>query len=72
MSKFATFGDYPKESLPSAEAALLTAWRSLDRATNSPWKHCGGTFLKPIRTAQFVPQNFIPAMPRTADACAKA
>lgn len=31
MSKFGTFGDYPKESLPSAEAALLTAWRSLDR-----------------------------------------
>ena len=31
MSKFGTFGDYPKESLPSAEAALLTAWRSLER-----------------------------------------
>lgn len=31
MSKFGTFGDYPKESLSSAEAALLTAWRSLDR-----------------------------------------
>jgi hypothetical protein len=31
MSKFGTFEDYPKESLPSAEAALLTAWRSLDR-----------------------------------------
>lgn len=31
MSKFGTFGDYPKESLMSAEAALLTAWRSLDR-----------------------------------------
>jgi hypothetical protein len=31
MSKFGTFGDYPKESLLSAEAALLTAWRSLDR-----------------------------------------
>jgi len=31
MSKFATFADYPKESLPSAEAALLTAWRSLER-----------------------------------------
>ena len=31
MSKLGTFGDYPKESLQSAEAALLTAWRSLDR-----------------------------------------
>jgi hypothetical protein len=31
MSKFGTFGDYPKESLPSAEAALLTAWPSLER-----------------------------------------
>jgi hypothetical protein len=31
MSKFGTFGDYPKDSLPSAEAALLTAWRSLHR-----------------------------------------
>ena len=31
MSKFGTFEDYPKESLPAAEAALLTAWRSLDR-----------------------------------------
>lgn len=31
MSKFGTFGDYPAESLPSAEAALLTAWRSLER-----------------------------------------
>jgi hypothetical protein len=31
MSKFGTFGDYPKESVPSAEAALLTAWLSLKR-----------------------------------------
>ncbi len=31
MSKFGTFGGYPKESLMSAEAALLTAWRSLER-----------------------------------------
>lgn len=31
MSKFGTFGDYPKESLVSAEAVLLTAWRSLER-----------------------------------------
>ena len=31
MSKFATFGDYPPRSLASAEAALLTAWRSLPR-----------------------------------------
>jgi len=31
MSKFASFADYPRESLPSAEAALLTAWRSLER-----------------------------------------
>ena len=31
MSAFGTFGDYPKESLASAEAALLTAWRSLER-----------------------------------------
>ena len=30
MSKFGTFGDYPKESLLSAKAALLTAWRSLE------------------------------------------
>jgi len=34
MSKFGTFGDYPENSLPSAEAALLTAWRSLDRYHN--------------------------------------
>jgi hypothetical protein len=34
MSKFGTFGDYPKESLQSAEAALLTAWRSLGRYHN--------------------------------------
>lgn len=34
MSKFGTFGDYPKESLLSAEAALLTAWCSLDRYHN--------------------------------------
>jgi hypothetical protein len=31
MSKFGTFGGYPEESLLSAEAALLTAWRSLER-----------------------------------------
>jgi len=31
MSKFGRFGDYPKESTLSAEAALLTAWRSLER-----------------------------------------
>ena len=31
MSKFGAFEDYPKESLLSAEAALLTAWRSLER-----------------------------------------
>ena len=31
MSKFGQFGDYPKESLLSAQAALLTAWRSLER-----------------------------------------
>ena len=31
MSKFGTFGEYPKEGLASAEAALLTAWRSLER-----------------------------------------
>ena len=31
MSKFGTFGDYPKESLLSAQAALMTAWRSLER-----------------------------------------
>ena len=31
MSKFGTFGDYPKNSLTSAEKALLTAWRSLER-----------------------------------------
>jgi hypothetical protein len=31
MSKFGTFGDYPKESLSSAQAALLTAWSSLER-----------------------------------------
>ena len=30
MSKFGTFGGYPRESLMSAEAALLTAWRSLE------------------------------------------
>ncbi|HEV2330102.1 MAG TPA: hypothetical protein VGY56_15070 [Verrucomicrobiae bacterium] len=31
MSKFGTFTDYPKHSLVSAEKALLTAWRSLER-----------------------------------------
>ena len=31
MTKFGTFADYPNESLPSAEAVLLTAWRSLER-----------------------------------------
>ena len=31
MSKFRTFGDYPRESLLSAEAALLTTWHSLKR-----------------------------------------
>lgn len=31
MSKFGTYGEYPKESLASAEAALLTAWGSLGR-----------------------------------------
>jgi hypothetical protein len=31
MTKFGTMHDYPAHSLPSAEAALLTAWRSLDR-----------------------------------------
>jgi hypothetical protein len=31
MSKFATFSEYPKDSLASAERALLTAWRSLER-----------------------------------------
>lgn len=34
MSKFGRFEDYPKESLMSAEAALLTAWCSLDRFHN--------------------------------------
>jgi predicted nucleotidyltransferase len=31
MSKFGTFADYPRESLASAESALLTAWRTLER-----------------------------------------
>lgn len=31
MSKFGTYNDYPKESLPAAEAALLTAWRTMER-----------------------------------------
>ncbi len=31
MSKFGTFSDYPKDSLASAEKALLTVWRSLER-----------------------------------------
>jgi predicted nucleotidyltransferase len=31
MSKFGTFKDYPIDSLPTAERALLTAWRSLER-----------------------------------------
>jgi predicted nucleotidyltransferase len=31
MSKFGTFKEYPRLSMASAEAALLTAWRSLDR-----------------------------------------
>jgi len=31
MSKFGKFADYPTDSLASAEKALLTAWRSLER-----------------------------------------
>jgi hypothetical protein len=31
MTKFGKFGDYPPRSLESAEAALLTAWRSLEQ-----------------------------------------
>ncbi len=31
MSKFGTVSEYPRPSLVSAEAALLTAWRSLER-----------------------------------------
>jgi len=31
MTKFGTFQEYPKGSLPSSEAALLTAWRTLER-----------------------------------------
>lgn len=31
MSKFGTFSEYPRPSLISAQAALLTAWRSLER-----------------------------------------
>jgi hypothetical protein len=31
MTKFGRFDDYPPRSLESAEAALLTAWRSLER-----------------------------------------
>jgi hypothetical protein len=31
VSKFGTYHDYPRESLPAAEAALLTAWRLLER-----------------------------------------
>lgn len=31
MSKFGTFEEYPKDGLMSAQAALLTAWRSLER-----------------------------------------
>jgi len=30
-AKFGKFDDYPPRSLESAEAALLTAWRSLER-----------------------------------------
>jgi hypothetical protein len=31
MSKFSSFADYPPRSLAGAEAALLTAWASLER-----------------------------------------
>ena len=31
MTKFGTFQQYPKESLHASEAALLTAWRTLER-----------------------------------------
>jgi hypothetical protein len=31
MSKFASFAEYPPRSLTGAEAALLTAWASLER-----------------------------------------
>ena len=31
MTKFGKFDDYPPRSLEAAEAALLTAWRSLER-----------------------------------------
>jgi hypothetical protein len=41
MSKFGTFGEYPKDSLVSAAKALLTAWRSLERyhddLAHQPW-----------------------------------
>jgi len=31
MSKFSSFAEYPPRSLAGAEAALLTAWASLER-----------------------------------------
>lgn len=31
MSKFGTLSEYPPNSVASAEQALLTAWRSLER-----------------------------------------
>src|SRR5438067_13040948 len=31
MTKFGTFQDYPNDSVPVAEATLLTAWRTLAR-----------------------------------------
>ena len=34
MTKFGKFDDYPPRSLESAEAALLTAWRSLEQYHN--------------------------------------
>lgn len=34
MTRFGKFDDYPPRSLESAEAALLTAWRSLEQYHN--------------------------------------
>ena len=34
MSKFSSFAEYPPRSLAGAEAALLTAWASLERFHN--------------------------------------
>lgn len=58
MSKFGTLGDYPKESLMSATASLLTAWRSLERYHNDLLRNFFLATPKPtIELQRMLPQS---------------